>query len=115
MTKTQLNHPDEYYENIFNAYEFENDYGKRYVCYNILNKVALPDNIDDQVFTYVSIPGNMPLTTISYRIYQTMHLWWLIMLVNQLKNPVKLIAPGTVIKVIKPQFVPQILNSIKQS
>jgi hypothetical protein len=115
MKQTQINHPAEYYENIFNAYEFENENNNRYVCYNILNKVSLPNDIDDQVFTYVTVPGSMPLTTISYRIYNNMHLWWLIMVVNKLTNPVKLLAPGTIIKVIKPQFLPQVLDSIKKA
>lgn len=114
MNITKLTHPAEYYENIFNAYEFENDNNDRYVCYNILNKVSLPSNIDPQVFTYVNIPGSMPLTTISYRIYNNMHLWWLIMLVNSITNPTKLLAPGTIIKIIKPQFIPQVLASIKK-
>lgn len=113
MKLTQLNHPDEYYENIFNAYEFENDNNDQYVCYNILNKVSLPPDIDPQVFDHVTIPGHMPLTTISYRIYNNMHLWWLIMLTNSITNPTKLLAPGSIIKIIKPQFIPQVLASIK--
>lgn len=102
------------YENIFNAYQLENDNGNQYVFYNILNKVSLPDNIDDNVFKKFSIPGSMPLTTISYRIYKTMHLWWLIMLCNNIRNPVRLLAPGTVIRTIKPQYISTVLANIQR-
>ena len=102
------------YENIFNAYKLENDNGNQYVFYNILNKVSLPDNIDDSVFKKFSIPGNMPLTTISYRVYKTIHLWWLIMLCNNIRNPIRLLAPGTVIRTIKPQYLSTVLANIQK-
>jgi hypothetical protein len=114
MEKVNITHDPEMYENIFNAYRLENDNGNQYVFYNILNKVTLPNNIDNNVFDKFSIPGPMPLTTISYKIYKTMHLWWLIMVCNNIKNPVKLLAPGAVIRTIKPQYLSAVLNSIKQ-
>jgi hypothetical protein len=114
MQKVNIIHEPEMYENIFNAYSLENDNGNQYVYYNILNKVSLPDNIDDIVFKRFTIPGNMPLTTISYRIYKTMHLWWLIVLCNNIRNPVKLLAPGTIIRAIKPQYLSTVLAGIKK-
>lgn len=114
MEKVKIIHEPEMYENIFNAYKLENDNGNQYVFYNILNKVSLPDNIDDSVFKKFSIPGNMPLTTISYRIYKTIHLWWLIMLCNNIRNPIRLLAPGTVIRTIKPQYLSTVLANIQK-
>ena len=114
MEKVNITHEPEMYENIFNAYQLENDNGNQYVFYNILNRVSLPDNIDENVFKRFSVPGNMPLTTISYRIYKTIHLWWLIMLCNNIRNPIKLLAPGTVIRTIKPQYLASVLASIKK-
>ena len=114
MEKVNITHDPEMYENIFNAYLFSNDNDDQYVFYNILNKVSLPPNIDDNVFDRFAIPGHMPLTTISYKIYKTMHLWWLIMVCNNIKNPVKLLAPGTVVRTIKPQYLSTVLNSIKK-
>lgn len=114
MEKINIIHEPEMYENIFNAYKLENDNGNQYVFYNILNKVSLPDNIDDSVFKKFSIPGNMPLTTISYRVYKTIHLWWLIMLCNNIRNPIRLLAPGTVIRTIKPQYLSTVLANIQK-
>lgn len=112
MNQVQIQHSQERYENIFNMYEVENSNFDKYVFYNISSKVTLPDNLNDNVFDYWTVPGLMPLTTISYRIYGTQHLWWLIMIANKLKNPVKLLAPGTTIKAIKPDYLDQIYKSI---
>jgi hypothetical protein len=114
MKQITVQHSQERYENIFNMYEVENENTDRYVFYNITNKVSLPQNLDDSVFDYWTVPGLMPLTTISYKIYNTQHLWWLIMVSNGLKNPVKLFTPGTVIKTIKKEYLNQIFKSISQ-
>ena len=114
MEKIDITHPAERYENIFNAYALENENGNKYAFYNILNKISIPDDVEASVFDYYSIPSYMPLTTLSQRIYQTMYLWWLIVVVNKIQNPVKLIAPGSVIKVIKPEYIDSILGSLQQ-
>lgn len=113
MERIKITHPPERYENIFNTYTVENDNGNKYAFYNILNKVTIPDDIDSSVFEYYTIPAYMPLTTVSYRIYQTMFLWWLIMVVNKIQNPVKLLAPGTVIRVIRKEYIDSVISSIK--
>lgn len=114
MEQLTLTHPKERYENIFNVYELENSNGNKYVFYNILNKISLPNDIDPAVFEYYTIPGNLPFTTISFSIYGTISLWWLILLTNGIRNPTKLLAPGTKIKVIKREYLPIVLASIQQ-
>lgn len=112
MKSVTITHPKDRYENIFNMYELTNDNGNSYVFYNILNKVTIPQDIDPAVFEFWSVPGNMALTTISYRIYGTISLWWLICTINHITNPVSLLAPGSVIKVIKKEYIPTVLNSL---
>lgn len=114
MKQITVQHPQERYENIFNMYEVQNENTDKYVFYNIGSKVSLPKNLDDNVFDYWTVPGLMPLTTISYKIYDTQHLWWLIMLSSGLNNPVKLLTPGTVIKSVKREYLNQIFKSIAQ-
>jgi hypothetical protein len=114
MNKLQITHPAERYENIFNMYEDANSNGDSYVFYNIINKVTISDDVDPNVFEYYTVPSQLPLTTISYRIYENISLWWLIMLTNNIKNPVKLLAPGSVIRVIKPEFLSSVLISLQQ-
>lgn len=98
------------YENIFKVYQ---QGSKNFFFYNILKKISLPDNINEQVFDFIRLPQGMPLTTLSYRIYGTTHLWWLIMIINNIKNPT-IIEPGIKIRIIKKVFLKTVLDSIKQ-
>jgi hypothetical protein len=114
MEKIIIKHDPERYENIFNMYAFTNENNDAYVFYNILNKVKIPEDLDESVFEYYKIDSEMPLTTISYRIYRSQHLWWLIMAVNNIKNPIKLIERASIIKVIKVNYLDTVLESLKQ-
>lgn len=114
MEKIQLYHDPERYENIFNLYQLENDNGNKYVFYNILNKVSFPNDLDQNIFEYYKIESKIPLTTLSYNIYNTQHLWWLIMVLNNIKNPVKLIDSGSIIKTVKIDYLDLIFDAIKQ-
>jgi hypothetical protein len=97
------------YENIFKLYT--NDAGQYY--YNLLQSVFLPDIINEDYVYYQQITTKMPWTMVSYNAYQTIELWWLICLANKVFNPVKFPDRGTLIKVIKPQYVSTVLNEIK--
>lgn len=114
MNKISLTNEPERYENIFNVYELTNENNDSYVFYNILSKVSIPSNLDDSIFEYFIVESEIPLTILSNDIYNTQHLWWLIMVVNNIKNPIRLIAAGSKIKIIKPEFLENILNSITQ-
>jgi hypothetical protein len=114
MNKINIVHDAERYENIFNMYEFVNSNGNSYVFYNILTKISIPDDLDNSVYEYYKIDSEMPLTTLSYKLYKTQHLWWLIMAMNKIKNPIKLISGGSVLKVIKVDYLDIIFNLIKQ-
>lgn len=113
MEKIIVVNDPERYENIFNMYKFDTDNGDTYAFYNILSKVVIPPNLNDNVFDYISVEASIPLTTLSYNLYKTQHLWWLIMTVNNIKNPVKLLQAGSIIKIIKLDYIDTILNSLK--
>lgn len=99
------------YENIFRVYtNKDNQY-----YYNLLQSVFMPDNLNEEYVYYQSINSKTPWTLISFNAYRTVELWWLICLTNQIFNPVKFPDRGTVLKIIKPQYVPNILNEIKQA
>lgn len=106
------------YENIFHVFETEKQsadkkYNNKYYFYNILNKVSIPADVDPNIFEYYKIDKPYPWTTISYRIYTTQFLWWLIAISNNIRNPVIIPKTGDVIRVIKPDYVSNVLNSIK--
>lgn len=113
MEQINLSHPKEYYENIFNMYRDTNENDDSYYFYNIGKKVTLPENIDDSVFDYYNVPDLLPLTTISHNVYGTIHLWWLLLLCNNIQNSLKLLTPGSVIKVIKKEYISSVLSSLK--
>jgi hypothetical protein len=114
MNKIEITNDPERYENIFNVYEFMNSNNDTYVFYNILSKVSFPDDLDVSTYDFYKVESTIPLTTLSYKLYKTQHLWWLILAVNKIKNPVKLLESGSVLKIIKPEYLDTIFNLIKE-
>jgi len=100
------------YENIFKVYEQEKDTSK-YYFYNILTKVTInTENIAPEVFKYIKVDKRLPWTSISYREYKTQHLWWLILLTNGITNPIILPKIGDVLRVVRREYVNDILGQI---
>lgn len=97
------------YENIFKVY---NRGDENFFYYNILKKIKLPSDMSEDIFSYVKYNTALPLTTLSYKIYGTTYLWWLIMIVNNIKNPMK-VESGFKIRFIKKPFLKIVLESIK--
>jgi len=97
------------YENIFKLYKT----GNSQYFYNLLQSVYLPDSIDDSLVYYQQVTQKMPWTVISFNAYKTIDLWWLICLTNKVFNPIKSPDTGTILKIIKPQYVPTVLNELK--
>lgn len=101
---------DEYYENIFNVYNTKDDY----YYYNISKKVSFNlADVDNSNVNYVYIDAPMPLTTISFNLYGTIHLWWIVAQMNKL-NPVTIPPAGTVFIVPNKEYINNIINAIKQ-
>lgn len=99
------------YENIFKMYKTpDNQY-----YYSILQAINFPDFIDDTKIFYIQVRQNLPWTAISYNAYQTIELWWLICLVNKIYNPVKGPSAGTVLKIIRPEYIRSIIDEIRLS
>ena len=97
------------YENIFNVYQQAD--GKFY--YNINSTVSIPDNINKNTYYTTVVNGRSPWTAISYRAYGTIELWWLIVILNKITNP--LTPPNGTIKILKPEYVRSVISEIKQS
>ena len=97
-------------ENIFKVYI--NTEG--YYYYNILKKLSIPEDINIEMYDNIRINRKLPFTAISFTQYNTIDLWWLICLINKITNPLELVAPGTVLKIIKPGNIPGIIDSIKR-
>jgi hypothetical protein len=100
---------DEYaYERIFKMYKDQDEF----FAYNILKTVKIPKDLDSDTFYYIRINGKMSWPKISFDQYGSIQLWWLICLTNGIMNPIQLPEPGIVLKIIKPPYVRDVLNSI---
>jgi hypothetical protein len=105
--------PKDRYENIFNVYP-TNKGDIEYYFYNILKKVTInADNIDPAVFKYIQVNRRLPWTAISYQEYTTQHLWWLILAINNRNNPIVLPRIGDVLRIIRREYVKDILNQLR--
>jgi hypothetical protein len=101
------------YENLFKIYR-DADTDPYY--YNILNTVALPDDLDPSIYYDYVVPGPfVPWTTLSYKVYGTIKLWWVICLSNKIIDPTSFPTSGATLKIIKPENVREILSAIKQA
>lgn len=97
------------YENLFKIGRNNN-----YYFYNILKSVVFPPDIDPELYTEQIINSRRPYTTLSFQIYGVQDLWWLLCLVNNIRNPVQVITPGTKLKIIKPQYVEDVVKQIQR-
>lgn len=98
------------YENIFRVYAKDQKY-----IYNILRRVDIDLNsADPATFVEVRLKTEAPWTNISYQIYGTVDLWWLIYICNKdiFKTPLHLVPGGTMLRVIKTDKLQAILNEI---
>lgn len=100
------------YENIFRMYSTENN--SNYIFYNILNSVYIPTPLQTGTYYTITTQRVMPWTAISYNEYKSINLWWLIVLANNIYNPIQYPAAGTSLNIIKPSYVPTIIDNISQ-
>jgi hypothetical protein len=101
---------DYQYENFFKMYLTEDSQ----YFYNLLSfSVYILDELDPSSFYEIQMDRSMPWTAISYNEYRTMDLWWLIMVVNKINNPMEFPQAGTNLKILYPQFVRAVLTKLK--
>lgn len=98
-------------ENIFNVYQEPN--GLYY--YNLLQTIVFPQNLPPSFFDSYTTQHNDTWPLISFKVYRTPNLWWLLLLANNLQNPTKKINVGTKLLIPTPNTVKIILNQINQN
>jgi hypothetical protein len=96
-------------ENIFNVYKNEN--GEYF--YNLSNTLLFPDIPAEELYdTFIVKNNTTPYTYISYQVYKTSQLWWLICCFNNINNPVEFPKSGVQLKILKPEFVREVLEKV---
>jgi hypothetical protein len=102
---------EDMYENIFKVYTIKEDKNSPYYFFNILNKIDFPESLDSSLYETIDLNTKLPWTTLSYKIYGSQFLWWVIFLLNKPKN-IFYAEPGVRYKYILPQYIPLILENI---
>ena len=98
-----------FFENVFNVYKNKDNY-----YYNLLRTVNFPQTIDSAYcYNYVVPYDNITWTNISFIHYQATNLWWLICSINNIQNPVEFPKAGTILKILKPEYVSGVIQAIK--
>jgi hypothetical protein len=98
----------ENFENIFNVYKDENGM----YFYNLLQTVVFPSNLPLNLFTPYTIKYDDTWPNIAYKTLNNTNVWWVILLVNNIENPVARPVAGTIIKIPKPELVKQVLSQM---
>lgn len=98
-------------ENLFNVYNNGSNY-----FYNLIGTVNIPQDLDPTVYIFFTVTSDyMPWTLISYKVYNTIDLWWLICSVNNIQNPLQFAKAGTKLKILAPEYVSAILQQLTTS
>lgn len=83
-----------------------------YPIYNLMGKIKVPTNINPVFYDLYQPVTNESFQTISYKHYGTISLWWLICLVNNLYNITEGAVAGIPLKIIKKQYIGDMLEEI---
>lgn len=96
--------------NALNIEVVDNNY-----VYNIMRTLYIVDVdfIEKSYFKYYRVNNNETWNSISYNIYGTNRLYWLILKLNGIKDPTFDPAPGSKLKYISEQDALEVIESIR--
>jgi hypothetical protein len=101
-----------------NEYQYEN-FMRMYLTednqyyYNLQSfSIYFLDELDTSAYYEIQLNKQMPWTSISYNEYRTIDLWWLIVLINKIYNPLEFPKAGSKLKILFPQYVRTVLTKL---
>jgi hypothetical protein len=98
------------FENFFNVfYDEENKIN----FYNILKNITVYPANDNTIDDEYIFKENDNWPVISYKFYNTSDLWWLICEYNRIYNPIEQPENGTILRILKPEYVYKVLEELK--
>jgi hypothetical protein len=105
--------PEEYsFENFMRMYLTN----QNQFFFNLLTtNIKIEGTLASHTFYKITVNKRVPWTTLSYNEYRNMNLWWLIMIVNNIKNPLSYPAPGTELKILYPKYVKKVITTINKN
>ena len=106
-----LNRTDEFrMEQMFTLYK---DPGTKHFFYNIFNTLNFDGEISPNTYMLYYTQPEEAWTTISYKHYNRIDLWWIIACMNNIDNTFKPIEPGLKLMIPLPSTVRKIIAEIK--
>lgn len=96
-------------ENIFNVYQDKN--GAYF--YNLLQTIEFPKNLPPNLFTVYTTKYGDTWPFISYKVYNTPNLWWLILIANNIQNATFIPKPGTAIAIPITDVAREVISQLK--
>lgn len=100
--------------NIFNVYTKSVDGFIQY-AYNLNRGLVIRgvNNIPAQYLDYYTVDNRDNLNLISYKVYGTINLWWLIAKINNITDATITLKPGRKLIIVGTDSVNKILNMLK--
>ena len=98
------------FENFFNIYETNN--GNRF--FNLLKNISIFPSNNSEVEEEYIVDGVDTWYSVSYKLYGTLNLWWMVCLYNNTINPFTPIKSKTVLKVLKGEYVGLVLTELRK-
>ena len=101
--------------NIFHVYEDTNLNESSSMVYNIMRTVAFDElsDIPDSFFSYYLIKEHDTWPLISYKLYNTIDLWWLLIKLNNITDPFFEPPANTRVRYVTQDEANNILTTIK--
>lgn len=96
-------------ENIFNVYR---DLDGMYF-YNLLQTIQFPSNLPASLFSSYTIKQGDTWPFISYKVYKSPNLWWLILLANNIQDPTIPLTPGITVAIPVTEVVREVLTQMR--
>ena len=98
-------------ETIFNVYQ---DQDGMYF-YNLLQTVVFPQNLPQNLFTSYTTKYGDTWPFISHKTLNNPNIWWIILMANNLQNPLEPIPPGVTIKIPINSVVQEVIGQMGRS
>jgi hypothetical protein len=99
------------------SYKFENFFNvqedlRNNKFFNLIKSINVFQSNNDEVEESYYIKPSDTWISISFDFYNTLDLWWLICVYNQIHNPLELPLVGTKIKILKSRYVGIVLQEL---
>lgn len=100
---------DDSMENLFSVYKEKGQY-----FYNLLNAINFPEpsNLRPDLYSTYTIRSGEIWPNISYKLYGSITLWWVLCILNRIENPIVMPKPGTKIIVFTANAINQVLQQM---